>query len=79
MPARRPPRPLAEDRHYNADFIRRFTQREAARRIAKRPEALTAEQRAALRKQLEDTKFLQPDYADKTKINIAGMLRKWKR
>jgi hypothetical protein len=79
MPARRPPRPLAEDQHYNADFIRRFTQQEADKRIAKRPEALTAEQRAALRKQLEDTKFLQPDYADKTKIDIAGILRKWKR
>lgn len=46
MPARRPPRALAEDRAYNADFILRFTQREAARRNAKRPAAFTAEQRA---------------------------------
>ncbi|KAK4171428.1 hypothetical protein QBC36DRAFT_391114 [Triangularia setosa] len=78
MPARRPSRPLADR---NADFIRRFTmkQREAERQIAKRPKALTAKQRAALRKQLEDTKFLQSDYADKTKINITDMLRKWKR
>ncbi|KAK4182038.1 hypothetical protein QBC35DRAFT_215178 [Podospora australis] len=76
MPARRPPWPLAKDRQYNTDFIRRFTQQEAARRITQRPESLTAEQRAALRKQLEDTQFLTPDYADKTKINIASMLRK---
>ncbi|RYO87789.1 hypothetical protein DL766_004613 [Monosporascus sp. MC13-8B] len=79
MPARRPPRPLAEDRDYNADIILRFTQREAARRNAKRPAAFTAEQRAAFRKQLADTEFLQPDYADKTKINISGILRKWRR
>ncbi|KAK4096627.1 hypothetical protein N658DRAFT_346016 [Parathielavia hyrcaniae] len=79
MPARRPPQLLTEDRHHNAHFVRRFTQREAEKRIARRPAAYTAEQRAALRKQLEDTKFLTPDYADKTKINIAGLLRKWKR
>ena len=23
--------------------------------------------------------FLQPDYADATKINVAGLLREWKR
>ncbi|KAK4172699.1 FluG domain-containing protein [Triangularia setosa] len=34
-------------------------QREAERQIAKRPKALTAEQRAALRKQLEDTKYCE--------------------
>ncbi|KAK4148342.1 hypothetical protein C8A00DRAFT_19818, partial [Chaetomidium leptoderma] len=61
------------------DFVQRFTQRETARRIAKRPVALTPEQRAALRQQLEGIHFLQPDYADKTKINIARMLRKWKK
>ncbi|KAK4227736.1 FluG domain-containing protein [Podospora fimiseda] len=70
MPARRPLQLLAEDR--NTDFIRRFTQREEQRRVAKRPVAFTPNQRAALRKQLEDTEFLQPDYADKTKINIAA-------
>ncbi|KAK4118573.1 hypothetical protein N657DRAFT_685122 [Parathielavia appendiculata] len=41
--------------------------------------ASTSPARAALRKQLKDTKFLTPDYADKTKINIAGLLWKWKR
>ncbi|KAK4198138.1 hypothetical protein QBC40DRAFT_230740 [Triangularia verruculosa] len=78
MPARRPPR-LAKDRQHNVNFIQRFTEQETARRVEKRPESLTAEQRAALRKQLSDTQFLTPNYADKTKINIAGMLRKWKR
>ncbi|KAK4243130.1 hypothetical protein C7999DRAFT_36550 [Corynascus novoguineensis] len=54
MPARRPPRPLADR---NADFIRHFTakQQQAEERIAKRPKALIADQRTALRKQLEDT------------------------
>ncbi|KAH7252647.1 hypothetical protein BKA59DRAFT_167083 [Fusarium tricinctum] len=39
---------------------------------------LSAAQRAALREQLKDVQFLQPDDADNTKINIAGILRKWK-
>ncbi|KAK4222417.1 hypothetical protein QBC38DRAFT_549244 [Podospora fimiseda] len=77
MSARRPLQLLGEDR--NTNFIRRFTQREEQRRVAKQPAALTPNHRAALRKKLEDTEFLQPDYADKTKINIAGLLRKWKR
>lgn len=34
---------------------------------------------AALREQLKDVHFLKPDYADRTKVNIAGILRKWKR
>lgn len=75
----RPPQPLVEDQRYNADFIRRFTQREEQRRTAKRPKALTAAQRAALREQLRGVQFHMPDYADNTKINIAGTLRKWKR
>jgi hypothetical protein len=49
MAPQRPPQLLAEDQRYNADFVLRFMQREAARRVAKRPEALTAAQRAALR------------------------------
>ncbi|KAK4032470.1 hypothetical protein C8A01DRAFT_41093 [Parachaetomium inaequale] len=66
----------------NADFVRQFTakQREAYEdRIAKQAKALTADQRAALRKQLDVVEFLPPDYADATKINITGVLRKWKR
>ena len=76
MPARRPPQPLA---HRNADFIRRFTakQQKAEERIAKRPAALTAEQRAALRKQLGHTEFLPPDYADKTKIILPNNALSW--
>jgi hypothetical protein len=79
MPARRALQ-LVADR--NADFVRQFTakQREAHDdRIAKQAKALTADQRAALRKQLEVTQFLPPAYSDGTKINIAGLLRKWKR
>ncbi|KAK4031431.1 hypothetical protein C8A01DRAFT_51477 [Parachaetomium inaequale] len=72
MPARCLPQPVA---HRNADFVRRFTakQREAHDdRITKQAKALTADQRAALRKQLDVTEFLPPDYADATKINIAS-------
>ncbi|KAF3768192.1 hypothetical protein M406DRAFT_336858 [Cryphonectria parasitica EP155] len=75
----RPSQPLAKDgQHHHADFIERFTQRQTATRIAKQPETLTAAQHAALREQLKDVHFLIPEYADNTKINIAGMLRKWK-
>ncbi|KAB5566912.1 hypothetical protein GE09DRAFT_1056381 [Coniochaeta sp. 2T2.1] len=67
-----------DPQRHHADFIQRFTQQESERRIAKKPKALTAAQHAALREQLKEVYFLKPDYADNTKINIAGMLRKWK-
>ncbi|KAK3934128.1 hypothetical protein QBC46DRAFT_368414 [Diplogelasinospora grovesii] len=79
MAPRASARPLLNDpQRHHADFIQRFTQQESERRIAKRPKALTAVQHAALREQLKEVHFLKPDYADNTKINIAGMLRKWK-
>lgn len=46
--------------------------------MIKKPNPLNARQRAALREQLKDVRFLKPDYADGTKINIARILRKWK-
>ena len=75
MPAYRQPQPLADR---NAEFVRQFTakQREADERIAKQAKPLTADQRAALRKQLENVRFLQPAYADATKLNVANILRK---
>ncbi|KAK3945235.1 FluG domain-containing protein [Diplogelasinospora grovesii] len=80
MAPRAPARPLPNDRQrQHADFIQRFTQQESERRIAKRLKALTAAQHATLREQLKEVHFLKPDYADNTKINITGMLRKWKR
>ncbi|KAK3692968.1 hypothetical protein B0T22DRAFT_495937 [Podospora appendiculata] len=60
------------------DFIQRFTNQESETRIAKRPQALTAAQHTALREQLKEVRFLTPDYVDSTKINITGILRKWK-
>ncbi|RYO96122.1 hypothetical protein DL764_007526 [Monosporascus ibericus] len=53
-------------------------QPESNKRIKKKPAPLSAKQRAALREQLKEVHFLKPDYADNTKINIAGILRKWK-
>ncbi len=79
MPARCLPQTVAER---NAEFVRQFTakQREAHNdQVAKQAMALTAGQRTALRKQLDITEFLLPDYADTTKINIVSVLRKWKR
>lgn len=43
------------------------------------PKLFTAAQYAAIRDQLKNVHFLQPDYVDSTKINIANILRKWKR
>jgi hypothetical protein len=80
MAPRAPSRPLANDRQrHHAYFIQGFTQRESQKRIAKRPKTLTAAQHAALREQLKESCFLKPDWADNTKINIAGILRKWSR
>ncbi|KAK3934515.1 hypothetical protein QBC46DRAFT_413854 [Diplogelasinospora grovesii] len=58
---------------------KRFTQQESERRSVKRPQALTAAQHRALCKQLKNVHFLKLDYANNTKINIAGILRKWKK
>lgn len=63
---------------HHADFVNHFTKREYKKRVQRKPRPLNAAQRAALRKQLEEVRFLKPDYADNTKINIAGILRKWK-
>jgi DNA-binding transcriptional regulator YiaG len=63
---------------HHTHFIDQFTHKESDRRINKKPAALSATQRAALREQLKEVHFLKPDYADNTKINIAGILRKWK-
>lgn len=76
MPAA--PRSISNDSHN--DFIKRFTERESQKRVTKkRPKELTAAQRAGLRRQLRDVRFLKPAYADNSKINIAGILRKWKK
>ena len=63
---------------HHADFVKKVAQRESEKRRVIKPACLNARQRAALREQLRDLRFLKPDYADGTKINIARMLRKWK-
>ena len=64
--------------HYS-DFIRKFTEQEKASQRVQKPKALSAKERKALRRQLKDVQFLQPDFADGTKVNIAGVLRKWRK
>jgi hypothetical protein len=70
---------MAPPRSHRADFIQRFTLREATSWVTKRPKALTGAQHKALREQLKRVQFLEPDYADSSKVNIAGILRKWKK
>jgi hypothetical protein len=57
------------ERNYD-DFIQQFTQQEAEKRVPRKPKPLTAAQHTALRQQLKEVCFLQPDYADGTKLNI---------
>jgi len=66
---------------HHADFVQRFTEQEARDRAAKekRPQPLTAEQHAALRTQVKRKRFFKPRRAKATKVNTAGILRKWKR
>ncbi|KAK3938085.1 hypothetical protein QBC46DRAFT_460441 [Diplogelasinospora grovesii] len=73
-----PVRPSGGARHH-ANFIKRFTEREAQRRDARRKVPLTATQRAARREKLRQIRFLKPADADCTQVNTASMLRKWKR
>ncbi|KAL8377037.1 hypothetical protein RB595_007934 [Gaeumannomyces hyphopodioides] len=65
---------------HNSDFIARFTNKESRRRaeMQHRPTVITAAQHRALSKQLQDVQLLPPNYADNTKLNIAGILKKWK-
>jgi len=76
MPAT--PHSISSSSHNN--FIQHFTQGESHKRVTKKqPKALTAVQRAGLRRQLKTIGFLKPAYADNSKINITGILRKWKK
>lgn len=63
---------------HHADFVQKFTKRENDKRRVNKPGPRSAEQRAALRDKLKDLHFLLPDHSIGTKINIAGILRKWK-
>jgi hypothetical protein len=72
-----PTRRTGYDNHHT-HFLNQFAYNQSHKRTSKKPAPLSAKQRAALREQLKDVRFLQPDYADNTKINIAGILRKWK-
>lgn len=61
---------------HHADFVQHLAQKRAEEK--KRPDRLTAAQHTTLREELARASFLLPAYADPTKINIAGILRKWK-
>ncbi|OXV05933.1 hypothetical protein Egran_06299 [Elaphomyces granulatus] len=71
--------PANARQNHPTSFIQAFTKREHQKRIAKQRPKLTAEQHAALCQKLKESSLLNPDYADNTKINIAGILRKWKK
>ncbi|KAK7967629.1 FluG domain-containing protein [Apiospora aurea] len=69
-------RPVLQGPHQG--FVNEFIHREQQNRVSKGPKSLTATQHAALRKQLQEVRFLKPAWADETKINVARILRKWK-
>lgn len=64
--------------NHRNDFIERLKEWECQKLVKKMPRALNVAQRAALREQLKEVHFLKLNYAARTKINIAGILRIWK-
>ena len=72
---RRPPANAPPSHHL--DFLHRFAAKEQAR-LAK-PAPLSADEHAANRKQLSTVQFVKPVYAEETKINVTGIVRKWTR
>ncbi|KAL6354147.1 hypothetical protein LRP88_12481 [Fusarium phalaenopsidis] len=67
----------APDNH--ADFLARVAQRESRSRGTRRPAPLSAEAHEENRKQLRRVTFVKPVYARETRINVAGLFRKWER
>ncbi|KAJ4854601.1 uncharacterized protein T069G_11580 [Trichoderma breve] len=62
---------------YHRDFLQQFAAKER-QRLAK-PTPLTVQEHAIHREQLSTAKSLQPYYATETKINLAGILKKWQK
>ena len=61
--------------HCTTQFIDHFAKK-AAQKPRRAP--FTAQQHDAFRRQVGSVRFLMPAWADNTKLNIAGILRKWK-
>ncbi|KAL7940735.1 FluG domain-containing protein [Trichoderma barbatum] len=61
--------------NYHHNFLQQFATKEHQRLT--RPAPFTAKEHAIHREQLRTAQSLQPCYANETKINIAGMLKKW--
>ena len=61
------------------DFVAQFIQEEHQSSVEERPEALTTTEHQALLTQLQSVEFLMPNWAEKTKLNIARILGQWKR
>ncbi|KAH8119865.1 hypothetical protein DFH11DRAFT_1721770 [Phellopilus nigrolimitatus] len=58
------------------EFLRQFTAAQSTKQRQK--EHLTAQQHAALRDNADLVVSLRPAWADNTKFNVAGILKKWK-
>lgn len=63
----------------DAAFLQRFAAREAENRAAKQKATLSVEQHAAHRAQMSNVRFIKPQYADETQINVSGIFNKWRR
>ncbi|WVN88141.1 uncharacterized protein L203_103342 [Cryptococcus depauperatus CBS 7841] len=61
---------------HHRDFIQSFTQREAQQRAIQKPERFDPADHIALRQQIGQVRFINPDYAHATKVNISTLLAK---
>ncbi|WVO16389.1 hypothetical protein L204_104064 [Cryptococcus depauperatus] len=61
---------------HHRDFIQSFTQREAQQRAIQKPERFDPADHIALRQQIGQVRFINPDYAPATKVNISTLLAK---
>ena len=60
----------------HSEFVRSFVDKRGQK--TQRPRVLSADERAAHRKELSRIQNLQPALAEETKINISFALRRWK-
>ncbi|KAH7146947.1 hypothetical protein B0J13DRAFT_595275 [Dactylonectria estremocensis] len=63
----------------DAAFLQRFAAREAENRATKQKATLSVEQHAAHRAQISNVRFIKPQYANETQINISSIFNKWRR
>ena len=61
--------------HRHLEFVQSFVAKRSQKK--ERPKILSADERAAHRKELGKVQHLQPAYSEETMINISRALRRW--